>query len=112
MRARSYTWRMFPDVMSQSLKYDWITPCNSRFLASSSEACSHGMFPETCEILGKKELRQKAGNSHKHGHRGSQGSLQGAEQARLSCCNEGVQSLQALKHPYALTKSEQALKFC
>ena len=64
MRARSYTWRMFPDVMSQSLKYDWITPCNSRFLASSSEACSHHRFTETCKTLREKHLHQSAGNSH------------------------------------------------
>ena len=88
MRARSYTCRMFPEVMSQSLKYDWITPCNSRFLASSSEACSHHIFPETWEALSTRVLHQKMDKPHKREHRGSQESPQGAEQARLPCCNE------------------------
>ncbi len=39
MRARSYTWRMLPEAISQSLKYDWMTPWSSRFFASSSDAC-------------------------------------------------------------------------
>ena len=69
MRARSYTWRMFPEVMSQSLKYDCITPCNSRFLASSSEACSHQTSHETCKVLSTKSLHQIIGKAHRCKHR-------------------------------------------
>ena len=43
MRARSYTWRILPEAISQSLKYDWMTPCSSRFFESSSDACKHYM---------------------------------------------------------------------